>query len=682
VAAKQLESPAEQCIIAVPKEGDSMRFVTLLAASAAGLCVSSPLVAADPSLIADAKAFGTRQSVESVDISPSGKRILVIDPGPGKSSVLSIVDVASGAVKPILKSDADPEGLFWCKFESDDELICRYGGSTYYEDLLVGFSRLIAIDANGQNVRQLGQPSHFMEEGIRQYDGAVLDWLPEEDGALLMARTYNRQVGTTGTRFNDSRKGLGVDRIKLADMKASEVEKPQPTGSGYMTDGRGNVRMIAFSGTDGDSLTGRISWRYRTKGSREWREFGIYDTVNETGYYPLAVDHSCDCVYALKTLNGRDALYRVKLDGTMTAELVASHPAVDIRSIERVGRGQKIIGYSFIEDRSKIKYFDPEFEKLAGALAKALPQQPLIDFEEASADGTKLLIRARGDSDPGTYYYFDKASKRLDEIGRVRPLLEGRKLSSVRVVEVPAADGAKIPAYLTLPPSGAQTNLPAVVLPHGGPSSRDTWGFDWLAQFFAARGYAVIQPNYRGSSGYGDEWEGENGFRGWKTAIDDVTASARYLTAKGIADPGKLAIVGWSYGGYAALQSAVIEPGLYKAAVAIAPVTDLALLKQEAQRFTNYDLVRNFIGDGPHVAQGSPLRHASAIKAPVMLVHGDMDLNVGISHSDKMAAALREAGVKVDYLRYKGLEHSLEDSNARVEMLTRVGEFLDRSVKQ
>ena len=359
---------------------------------------------------------------------------------------------------------------------------------------------------------------------------------------------------------------------------------------------------------------------------------------------------------------------------------MGSHPQVDIRSVERVGRGQKIIGYTFIEDRSQIKYFDPEFAKLASALGKAIPHQPLIDFEEASADGTKLLIRARGDSDPGTYYYYDKTSRRLDEVGRVRPLLEGRKLSSVQTVSVPAPDGAKIPAYLTLPPGGQRSNLPAIVLPHGGPSSRDSWGFDWLAQFFAARGYAVIQPNYRGSSGYGDNWEGDNGFRAWKTAIDDVTASARYLTAQGIADPKRLAIVGWSYGGYAALQSAVMEPDLYKAAVAIAPVTDLALLKQEAENFTNYNLVRDFIGDGPHVAQGSPLRHVNRIKVPVMLVHGDMDLNVGISHSDKMAAALQGAGVKVDYIRHKGLEHSLEDSNARTEMLARIGEFLDRSV--
>ncbi len=657
-----------------------MRFHVLLAASAVGLFVSVPLEAADPSLIADAKAFGTRQSIESVDISPSGKRILVIDPGPGKSSILSIIDVASGESRPILKSEADPEGLYWCKFETDDQLICKYGGNTYYENFVVSFSRLIAIGADGKHMRQLGQPSHFREAGLRQYDGAILDWLPNEPGALMMVRSYVKEVGTTGTRFNDSRQGLGVDRIDLATMKVNEVERPQLHSSGYLTDGRGTVRMMAFAGVKSDSLTGTTNWRYRTRASQDWRDFGAYDSVNDTGYYPLAVDDSCDCAYALQTLDGRDALYRVKLDGTMSAELVASHPQVDIRSVERVGRGQKMIGYTFIEDRSRIKYFDPEFAKLATALAKAIPHQPLIDFEEASTDGRKLLIRARGDSDPGTYYYYDKTSRRLDEVGRVRPQLEGRKLSGVQTVSVPAADGVKIPAYLTLPPGGQRTNLPAVVLPHGGPSSRDSWGFDWLAQFFAARGYAVIQPNYRGSSGYGDNWEGENGFRAWKTAIDDVTASARYLTAQGIADPKRLAIVGWSYGGYAALQSAVIEPDLYKAAVAIAPVTDLALLKQEAENFTNYNLVRNFIGDGPHVAQGSPLRHASRIKVPVMLVHGDMDLNVGISHSDKMAAALQGAGVKVEYIRHKGLEHSLEDSNARTEMLTRIGEFLDRTV--
>jgi dipeptidyl aminopeptidase/acylaminoacyl peptidase len=166
-------------------------------------------------------------------------------------------------------------------------------------------------------------------------------------------------------------------------------------------------------------------------------------------------------------------------------------------------------------------------------------------------------------------------------------MLEGRRLAGVQPIVIPEADGVKIPAYLTLPVGGTGKNLPTVVLPHGGPTARDGWGFDWLAQFLAARGYAVIQPNYRGSAGYGEEWLGQNGFQAWQAAIGDITASARHLVAQGIADPSRLVILGWSYGGYAALQSAAVEPNLYKAAVAIAPVTDLSLLKREASGFDN-----------------------------------------------------------------------------------------------
>ena len=222
--------------------------------------------------------------------------------------------------------------------------------------------------------------------------------------------------------------------------------------------------------------------------------------------------------------------------------------------------------------------------------------------------------------------------------------------------------------------------MPAVVLPHGGPSARDEWGFDWLAQFLAARGYAVIQPNYRGSAGYGDAFLNENGFRNWQTSISDVGDAARYLVAQGIADPKRMAIVGWSYGGYAALQTAAIEPDLFKAVVAIAPVTDLALLKRDAEGFTDSELVKNFVGSGDNVRNGSPLRNAAAIKAPVLLVHGDLDSNVGIDHSAKMASALTAGGKTATLLRYKGLDHQLEDNVARTEFLTRIGELLERTI--
>lgn len=218
------------------------------------------------------------------------------------------------------------------------------------------------------------------------------------------------------------------------------------------------------------------------------------------------------------------------------------------------------------------------------------------------------------------------------------------------------------------------------MLPHGGPSARDEWGFDWMAQFFAHQGYAVLQPNYRGSEGFGDAWMAQNGFRGWQTSIGDVTAGGRWLVGQGV-DPNRLAVAGWSYGGYAALQSGVAEPGLFKAIVAIAPVTDLALLWEEARNFANYELVRQFVGQGPHVRAGSPLHNVERIAAPVLLFHGGRDTNVGVVHSQRMDAALRSAGKHSELVAFPELEHDLGDSAARTQMLQRIGEFLEASLR-
>ena len=196
----------------------------------------------------------------------------------------------------------------------------------------------------------------------------------------------------------------------------------------------------------------------------------------------------------------------------------------------------------------------------------------------------------------------------------------------------------------------------------------------------AARGYAVFQPQYRGSGGFGDKWLGENGFKGWRTSIADITAATRYLVREGIADPNKLAILGWSYGGYAALQSAATEPSLYKAVIAIAPVTDFEQLKDDNREYSTSYQVDQLVGGGQDALQGSPLRRASAIQAPVLLAHGDLDINVGIPHSDRMNAALQRSGKQVEYLRYKGLDHQLEDSAARTEMLTKIGQLLERTI--
>jgi dipeptidyl aminopeptidase/acylaminoacyl peptidase len=656
-----------------------MRFKMFVAAgllAGAATSVSAQVMPLDQA----AKAFGTRESVQSIAISPSGNRLVLISAGPGRSSLIRIVELPAMSTRTILTSAGDPESFRWCDFASDTQIICRYAGNGLLGNDVVSFGRLVTFDSDGKNLQELGQRRSFYDAGLRQFDGSILDWLPGQNGSVLMERAYVAEAYKMNTRIVRDKEGLGVDRVELPSLKSEPVEQPNRGVSSYMSDGRGNVRLMKSAGTTaaGQLLSGEFRFHYRVNGSKDWEPLGQYDANNDTGIRPLEIDGSSNSLYLLKKLNGRDALYRQALDLGGAETLVASDKSVDIDDVVRFGHGQRVIGYTYATEQRHAVYFDPEFKKLSDSLGKALPNQPLVDFIGSSSDGSKLLIFAGGDTLPGSYYLFDRNSRALNELSLVRPELEGKALASVRSITYPAADGVQVPAYLTLPPGKEAKGLPAIVLPHGGPSARDEWGFDWLAQFLVARGYAVIQPNYRGSAGYGEDWLSENGFRNWRASISDINAAANYLTAQGIADPKKLAIVGWSYGGYAALQSVATDPALYRASIAIAPVTDLSLMKQDSKNFTNSKMVSQFVGSGDHVTAGSPLRNADKIKVPVLLVHGDLDTNVSIAHSEKMAGALPQA----EFIRYQGLDHYLDDSNARVEMLTKIGQMLDRTIGQ
>lgn len=651
---------------------------------AAGLLagVSSTAPAQVVPLDQAAKRFGVRPSAWQADLSPSGRRLVFLSAGPAATTIAKILDLDTKKVTSIFGSSGKPESLDWCEFATETQLICRYSAIDDIDGTPAGFSKLVTLRTDGSNVQSLGSKRNGYDMYTRQSDGYVLDWLPDDDGSVLMARTYVPKIEERATNIKDERLGLGVDRVELATLRSKTVEDPRRTASSYMSDGRGNVRIMSYSEFDGtDRWTGIVSYRYRVSGDRDWKTLGDYNEKTETGILPIAIENSTDSVYFLEKLNGRNALYRMSLDGSLTKTLVAKNDKVDIDGVVRIDRGLPVIGYEYTDDRTHAVYFDPEFKKLGASLSRALPATPMIDFASASRDGKTLLIHASSETDPGAYYVLDRATKKMEPLLLSREHLDGQKLAPVQSISYPAADGTMIPAYLTMSKDGPTKGRPAVVLPHGGPSSRDSLGFDWLAQFLAARGYAVIQPNYRGSAGYGDDFLGENAFRDWKKAMSDISDSAKYLVNQGIADANKLAIVGWSYGGYAALQSASLEPDHYKAVVAIAPVTDLSMLRRDADDYTNSKVTRDFIGsDGQNLSQGSPLQNASRIKAPVLLVHGDKDLNVRVTHSAKMADALQRAGTSVEFLRYKDLEHQLDDSNARAEMLTKIGQLLDRTI--
>jgi dipeptidyl aminopeptidase/acylaminoacyl peptidase len=657
-----------------------------LGAFAALFLASAPAPGAAPGLADPAAAFGAREHVLDAALSPSGRKFAFISAGPGQSTFLYTVEIGTNSEpREALMADGKPQRLRGCGWVSEERLVCTIFmviDSTEIKQPL-GATRLVAVNADGSDLKLLSRKSRDNDLYVAFGGGGIIDWLPGTDGAVLMGRQYVPEV-RIGTNLLDNREGYGVDRIDTASLATKPVEPAKRDASDYISDGRGNIRIMAVSGVAGATgySSGQVSYHYRTKGSREWKPLATFNSLTDEGFLPMAVDPDLDVAYGFKSgQGGRWALYSLALDGSKKETLVFAHPQVDVDDTIRIGRAHRVVGVTYATEKREAVYFDPPLAALGRSLSKALPGLPLIRFVDSSADESKLLLWAGSDADAGRYYLFDKATKQLGQLVMSRPQLEDVPLATMKPVRYKAADGTEIPAYLTLPPGSSGKNLPALVMPHGGPSARDEWGFDWLVQYFASRGYAVLQPNYRGSAGYGDAWYQKNGFQSWRSAIGDVNDAGRWLVAQGIADPAKLGIFGWSYGGYAALQSGVLDPELFKAVVAVAPVTDLGSFVKDSAAFTNYRVVKNFIGTGPHLREGSPAQNAGRIKAPVLLFHGDLDLNVGVVQSRRMQDKLKGAGLHSELIVYPGLDHYLEDGAARADMLRRSDAFLRQALK-
>jgi acetyl esterase/lipase len=646
--------------------------------SVALVCAASTCHAQAARSFDAAEAFGARPSASAMHLSPDGTRVVYIAPAAGQGSIAYTVSLAKGSSPKIaLLSDGKPLRIANCQWVSNDRVACLlYAVLRNPSGLgMVRLTRTVAVDADGKNLKVLSTMQNFNSRGYQLGGGSVIDWLPDENGAVLMTRVYVPDAHV-GSRFGSGSEGLGVDWIDTRTLAVKQVESARREAISYISDGRGTVRIMATKETHSEEDTGTILFSYRLQGSRQWQPLGTFNEVDRSGFYPQAVDYEHNLAYGFKKKDGRFAVYSVTLDEARSEKVIYENPEVDVQGLLYLGRDNRVVGTSYATEIGRAHYFSADVSSMIASLGKALPNR-LIDVADSSLDQKRLLIFSSSDTDAGVYYLFDRNARQLQTFVVARAELEGVKLAQVKPVSYPASDGTLIPGYLTLPP-GKETEkgLPAIVLPHGGPSSRDQWGFDWLPQFFAARGFAVLQPNFRGSSGYGDEWFEKNGFRSWPVAIGDVSDGGRWLVREGIADPAKLAIVGWSYGGYAALQSAVTDPGLFKAVVAIAPVTDLAALKEEYRHWSNFTLAGDFIGEGPHMREGSPLEQAAKIKVPVILFHGGLDANVSIRQSISMAARLRSVGGSCELVTWEDLDHYLEDSAARAQMLRKSDEFL------
>jgi dipeptidyl aminopeptidase/acylaminoacyl peptidase len=643
-----------------------------LAVLALGLLAST----ADAQQTNLAAIFAARPQVMQASMSPDGHQVAMIMPGKGRAHGVVIVDLATGTLKPIYAVSGDGDQISDCSWVGNTRLACTVWGVVQGETQLEAYSQIVAMDDTGANTKVLSRGQSMDEAYTTNNGGQIIDLLPDQEGSVLMTRSYAPE-STTGTIVKRDREGLGVDRVETRNGTAHAIQAPDRDAVEFITDGHGQLRVRGTLNTNQEGYSkGAIIYSYRASDSSNWRPLSVRNYSKMTGFEPYAVDPKLNVAYGLEPVSGRDALVSYKLDGTLARSLVFAHPSVDVGGLVTIGRAKRVIGFSYSTERTHTDYFDPDMKSLQAKLVKALGGDKDVGIVDTSGDERKAIVWSGSDTDPGRFYVLDRNSNKLALLSESNPELSGVVLSPTQSITYPAKDGTRIPAYLTLPKNSSGKNLPAIVLPHGGPESRDYWGFDILSQYFVARGFAVIQPEYRGSAGFGSAWYQQNGFRGWRTSIGDVNDAGHYLISSGIADPSKLVIFGWSYGGYAALQANVLEPGLFKAAVAVAPVTDLGALRASRSNSVDYLVEQERLISGNNVVEGSPARNADKIQVPVLMFHGTYDLNVPVAQSKLMNARLLAAGRRSELVIFDKLDHQLNDPAALQTVLQRSGDFL------
>jgi dipeptidyl aminopeptidase/acylaminoacyl peptidase len=348
-------------------------------------------------------------------------------------------------------------------------------------------------------------------------------------------------------------------------------------------------------------------------------------------------------------------------------------------------RNFRTVGYATTGIFTEYTFTRPDLVDAWRRASEALSgrQVALVSY---TPDFSRMVLLVEGTGMPGNYFLYDVAAGSLTQIGRAYPGIQPEDIAEVRYISYNAGDGLEIHGYLTLPPGRAATNLPLVVLPHGGPQARDVAGFDWMAQSLASRGYAVLQPNFRGSSGYGRAFiEAGWGEFGRKMQTD-VSDGVTYLANRNIIDPSRVCVMGASYGGYVALAGVTMQQGIYRCAISIAGVSDAdAMLAWTVQRASsNSTSMRYWLrylgveraGD-PRLHEISPRRAARNGDAPVLLIHGRDDLVVPYSHSTAMQEALREAGRPVELVTLRAEDHWLSREPTRIQTMQAVVAFLE-----
>jgi len=391
-------------------------------------------------------------------------------------------------------------------------------------------------------------------------------------------------------------------------------------------------------------------------------------------------------IYLSTNAGQRDRIELVLLDpDSGEEERVHQDPEreVDLSRAIFSDTDDRLLATVYLGDRQRIYPHDEGFAVHLDRLQEALPEGNL-NITSTNRDETRWTVALSRDTDPGTVYLYETGNTALSELYRMRPELPSEHLARMQPIRYTARDGTGIPGYLTLPPGQEPRNLPLVVHPHGGPWVRDTWGYRGTVQFLANRGYAVLQPNFRGSSGYGKEFLNA-GNRGWGTGVmqHDITDGVKHLIDEGIADPERIGIYGASYGGFATLAGLAFTPGLYAAGVSVVGPSNIISLVESFPAYWRPGIARwhRRVGDPEdpedreRLKAQSPLFSAQRMQAPLMVVHGANDPRVVQAESDQIVRVLRDAGHEVKYYLAPDEGHGLVDETNRLAVMAALEEF-------
>lgn len=616
-----------------------------------------------------ANDFGALPVIHDAALSPDGDKIAVLVKNDEKYiiRILELSNLKDTSRMIALESKMKPQYLKWV---NDKRVMLSFWQSEKIGTTPIRTGYLYSLDTQKMQGSLLIDPtkseaSNFASTDLkfRQFNNVVVDWLQDDPDHILMT-------------FGENNLDRDLRRVDVKSGRDFIVKRGVTNVQTWYTDRTGQPRI----GQGRKEKDGSWVLRIKDVESEKWRfseEFpGLSADVDIHGFTSNPNE------LIISDYQGQDTLglYIYDLIAKKITRKIYHNDSYDASGVVTDSDGD-VIGARYIAE-------SPETEMLPGHSTimdrmSTFFEGYIVQYISRSEDGETVLFKISNETDPGYLMIAEKDGKPRN-LGKLRPAISPNDLGPVIGLEYTARDNQQIPSFITIPPSITDMaqfkNLPFIVLPHGGPYARDSKRFDYFAQFFASRGYGVLQMNFRGSEGYGKAFK-ETGRNNWVVMQEDVEDGTKWLISEGYADPARICIVGWSYGGYAALLGAAKNPDLYNCAVSVAGLTDIKDFKQDLEKYRFGKVsAKKFFGsnfkDKDDIKENSPVKLASQIKIPVFLAHGRRDQIVHFDQFTRMKSALKRSPSKVTSMDFKDGDHYFSIQKDRQEFLSGLEKFL------